>query len=51
MPTKEEYAQLATQVYMKTDENRTPIADGWNEVWYEDNSHPSTQDEIAYRGV
>lgn len=32
MPTIEEYAQLANRVYKRTDENRTPIPDGWLEL-------------------
>ncbi|MFZ6748472.1 putative Ig domain-containing protein [Undibacterium sp. Ren11W] len=38
MPTKEEYAQLSTRVYLRTGKNRTPIADGWSEVAYTGNA-------------
>lgn len=39
MPTLIEYAQLSARVYKRTDENRVPIPQGWNELlWLPDNS-------------
>jgi trimeric autotransporter adhesin len=37
MPTVPEYAQFANRVYMRTDENRTPVPTGWVELqWIRD---------------
>jgi Ca2+-binding RTX toxin-like protein len=37
MATLQEYAQLSGRVYYRTDENRTPVPEGWTEIsWLDD---------------